>query len=243
LVTLQDIRGDLHLHTRASDGRDSLESMAEAAAARGYEYIAITDHSRHVSVANGLDERRLGKQIAAIDRLNEKLAGRIRLLKAIEVDILEDGSLDLPDGILRELDLRVCSVHYKLDLPPKQQTERILRAMDSPYFNILAHPSGRLIGERASYEVDLRRLLKAAAERGCFVEVNAQPKRLDLDDTGCRLAREAGTKVAVSTDAHSASNLAYMRFGIDQARRGWLEAKDVINTRSITELRKLLRRG
>ena len=242
LIEIGDIRGDLHAHTRASDGHDSLEAVAEAAAGRGYAYIAITDHSRHVTVANGLDPERLAKQIEAIDRLNEKLDGRFQVLKAVELDILEDGSLDLPASILRRLDLRVCSVHYKFDLPRKRQTERILRAMDSPFFNILAHPSGRLIGEREPYEVDLERLIEAAVERGCFLELNAQPKRLDLTDADCRLAKSLGAKIAISTDAHSAGNLAYMCFGVDQARRGWLEPEDVINTRPVDALRKLLAR-
>ncbi len=242
LVTLADIQGDLHAHTRASDGYDSLETMAEGAAKCGYAYLAITDHSQHLTVAHGLDERRLAAQINEIDRLNDKLDGRIELLKAIELDILEDGTLDLPDTILKQLDLRVCSVHYKFDLPRNKQTERIQRAMESPYFNILAHPTGRLIGEREAYEVDLEKLIEAAAKHGCFLEVNAQPKRLDLDPAGCRLAKEAGVKVAISTDSHSTANLQNMRLGVDQARRGWLEAGDVINTRRIADLRRLLQR-
>jgi DNA polymerase (family 10) len=242
LVGLEDIQGDLHAHTRATDGHDTLETMAEAAAERGYRYLGITDHSRHVRVAHGLDEERLGAQIDEIDRLNEKLEGRIVLLKGIELDILEDGALDLPDGILKRLDLRVCSVHYKLDLSRKRQTERILRAMDNRYFNVLGHPTGRLIGQREAYELDLERVVEGAAERGCFLEVNAQPKRLDLDDGGCRLAKETGAKVVISTDAHSAANLDFMRFGVDQARRGWLESGDVINTRSLDALLGLLRR-
>ena len=242
LIQVQGIRGDLHAHTDASDGHDRLEAMAEAAAERGYAYLAITDHSRHLTVANGLDAERLADQVDAIDRLNDKLDGRIQVLKAVELDILEDGSLDLPEDILKRLDLRVCSVHDRFDLSRTRQTERILRAMDSPMFNILAHPSGRLIGERAAYQVDLERLIEAAAERGCFLELNAQPKRLDLTDADCRLAKSLGAKVAISTDAHSTANLGYMRFGVDQARRGWLEAADVINTRPVDALRRLLER-
>ena len=242
LIQVQGIRGDLHAHTDASDGHDRLETMAEAAAERGYDYLAITDHSRHLTVANGLDAERLADQVDAIDRLNDKLDGRIQVLKAVELDILEDGSLDLPEDILKRLDLRVCSVHDRFDLSRTRQTERILRAMDSPMFNILAHPSGRLIGERAAYQVDLERLIEAAAERGCFLELNAQPKRLDLTDADCRLAKSLGAKVAISTDAHSTANLGYMRFGVDQARRGWLEAADVINTRPVDALRRLLER-
>lgn len=241
LVTLEDIRGDLHCHTKATDGRNSLNEMVEIAKARGYEYLAITDHSRHVTVAHGLDRKRLLDEIRQIDKLNEKLDG-IVVLKSIELDILEDGSLDLPDGVLKELDLTVCAVHYKFNLPRKKQTERIIRAMDNPYFNILAHPTGRLINQRKAYEVDLETIMTAARKRGCFLEVNAQPDRLDLTDSYCKLAKEMGLKVAISTDAHSTGNLDYIRFGIGQARRGWLEADDVLNTRTLDDLKKLLRR-
>jgi DNA polymerase (family 10) len=241
LVTRQDIRGDLHCHTSATDGRDSLAAMAAAARARGYEYLAITDHSRHVAVAHGLDKKRLLDEIRQIDRLNAKLDG-IVILKSCEVDILEDGSLDLPDGVLRELDLTVCAVHYNFNLPEKKQTERIIRAMDNPCFNILAHPTGRLINQREAYAVDLPAVMTAAKQRGCFLEVNAQPARLDLTDTSCQLAKETGLRVAISTDAHGVDQFDYLRFGIGQARRGWLETGDVLNTRPLGELRKLLKR-
>jgi DNA polymerase (family 10) len=241
LVSLEDIRGDLHSHSTASDGHDSIAAMAQAARAHGYAYFAVSDHSKRVTIAHGLDARRLARQIAQIDRLNEKLKG-IRILKASEVDILEDGSLDLPDSVLGELDLRVCAVHAKFDLPRDTQTERIIRAMDNPHFNILAHPTGRLMGQRAPYDVDMERLMEAAKERGCVFEVNAQPQRLDLIDTHCRLAKEIGVKVAISTDAHSTYDFDLLRLGIAQARRGWLEPDDVINTRSWRELARLLRR-
>lgn len=241
LITLKDIRGELHCHTRATDGHDSVRRMAEAAVERGYEYLSINDHSKHVAVANGLDEKRLLQQIKTIDKLNEKLDGII-VLKSIEVDILEDGTLDLPDSLLKELDLTVCAVHYRFNLSRKKQTERILRAMDNRYFNILAHPSGRLINERDPYELDLETIMRAAKERGCFLELNAHPDRLDLTDDGCRMAKDIGLKVAIATDAHSASGLALMRFGIDQARRGWLEKSDVINTLPVKKLRQLFRR-
>ena len=242
LITLEDIRGDLHCHSRATDGHNSLAEMAAAAEARGYDYLAITDHSRRLTVTHGLDRRRLQQQLGQIDRLNEQLQ-RLVVLKGIEVDILEDGKLDLPDSILQQLDLTVCAVHYKFDLPRKRQTERIIRAMDNPCFNILAHPGGRLINSRESCDIDMERLMQAAKERGCILELNAQPKRLDLDDSRCKLAKDIGVRLAISTDAHSTGNLDYMRFGIDQARRGWLEAGDVINTRSLSQLRKLLRRN
>ena len=242
LITLADIRGDLHCHTNASDGRYTLEQMAEAAATRGYDYLSITDHSRHVTVANGLDKKRLLQQIKAIDKLNGKL-DHLVILKSIELDILEDGSLDLPDSVLKELDFTVCSVHYKFNLSRQQQTERILRAMDNAFFNILAHPTGRLINEREPYEVDLEKIMQGALERGCFLELNANPDRLDLTDDACKLARDMGLKVSIATDAHRTADLDYMRFGIDQGRRGWLEKQDVINTRSLRQLKTLLNRA
>jgi DNA polymerase (family 10) len=192
-------------------------------------------------MARGLDTKRLRQQIKAIDRLNERLDG-IVILKGIEVDILEDGSLDLPDAILKELDLCVCSIHYGLNLPSEKQTERLLRAMDNRYCNIIGHPTGRLLNKRGPFDVDLERIMRAALERGCFLELNAQPDRLDLNDAHCQMANELGLKVAISTDAHSVANLDLMRFGIDQARRGWLEPKDVLNTRPWPQLKKLLRR-
>jgi DNA polymerase (family 10) len=242
LVELDDIRGDLHSHTRWSDGHDDLEAMAKAARDRGYAYLAVTDHSRRVAMANGLDAKRLAAQIERIDRLNENL-GSFRLLKAIEVDILEDGTLDLPDAILKDLDLRVCAIHYGLDLPRERQTRRILKAMENPYFNILAHPTGRLIGQRRGSDIDMERIMAAARQAGCILELNADPRRLDLTDAHCRMAKERGVKVAVSTDAHSTDGLGFMRFGIGQARRGWLEAQDVVNTRGRDALLKSMRRS
>jgi DNA polymerase (family 10) len=241
LITLKDIRGDLHAHTKATDGRYALQEMAETAKEQGYDYLAITDHTKHLSVAKGLDENRLARQIEEIDKLNTKLQG-IRLLKGAEVDILEDGALDLDDGILKELDLTVCSIHYKFDLSRDKQTKRLLRAMDNPHCLILGHPTGRLINERVPYDVDLEKILQVAKERGCFVELNANPERLDLADVYCKMAKERGVKVAISTDAHTRSALKHMRFGIDQARRGWLEANDVLNTRSWRDLKTLLKR-
>ncbi|SDZ75293.1 DNA polymerase/3'-5' exonuclease PolX [Microbulbifer marinus] len=241
LITLEDIRGNLHAHTKASDGHNTLKEMAEAAAKLGYEYLAITEHSKSLAVASGLDKKQLLAHFEQIEKLNEQLDD-IVLLKSSEVDILEDGSLDYPDDVLKELDFTVCAVHQKFDLSRKKQTERILRAMDNPYFNILAHPSGRLINKRDPYETDLEKILEAAKERDCFVELNAQPQRLDLTDEGCIMAKELGVKISIATDAHSTSNLEHMRFGIDQARRGWLEAKDVINCLPLKKLLKLFDR-
>ena len=173
--------------------------------------------------------------------MNERLDD-IVLLKSSEVDILEDGSLDLPDSVLKELDFTVCAIHYKFNLSSEKQTERMLRAMDNPYFNILAHPTGRLINERDPYAFDIEKVIEAAKERGCLLELNAHPDRLDLTDDACKLAKDKGVKIAISTDAHSTSDLDYMRFGIDQARRGWLEKADVINTLPLARLKKLFRR-
>ena len=240
LVDLQDLKGDLHAHTRATDGRNSLPEMAEAARLRGLRYFAITDHSRRLTMAKGLDSARLLQQIEAIDRLNATLSG-ITILKGIEVDILEDGSLDLPDEVLGRLDLVVGAVHSRFNLSNRRQTERIMKAMDHPHFSILAHPSGRLIGRREPYEVDMLRIIRKARERRCFLEINAHPERLDLTDIHCRMAKDEGVLLAVNTDAHSMLDLENARFGVGQARRGWLEKTDVLNTRPYAELRKLLK--
>jgi DNA polymerase (family 10) len=239
LVRLEDLRGDLHSHTDATDGRETLERMAEAAAERGLEYLAVTDHTRSLKITNGQDERRLRAQMAAIDRLNGKLRG-FTLLKGAEVDILEDGSLDLPDDVLRDLDLTVCSVHSKFTLDPRRQTERVLRAMEHPSFRILGHPTGRLLLRRIGHPLDVDRLIRAAKELGRVLEVNSQPDRLDLDDLACRRAKEARVLLAISSDAHGIHELDYLRWGVDQARRGWLEPRDVVNTRPLPELLRLL---
>lgn len=241
LIAVDAIRGDLHAHTQASDGRNTLEEMAEAAMARGYEYLAITDHTKRTAVARGLNEERLLAHIKAIEALNEKLDG-LRLLKSAEVDILEDGSLDMPDWILKEMDIRICSVHYHFKLSRREQTERVLRAMDNPYFNVFCHPTGRLINRREPYDIDLERVMTAALERGCVLELDASPDRLDLKDIHCRMAKEMGLKVVISSDAHKAVDLANIRYGVDQARRGWLEPADVVNTRPWPALQKLLQR-
>lgn len=241
LVQIADLKGDLHVHTKATDGRNTIREMAEAARARGLEYLAITDHSRRLTMAKGLDPKRLFEQIEEIDRLNATPIG-ITLLKGIEVDILEDGSLDLPDEDLRRLDLVVGAVHSHFRLSRQKQTERILRAMDRPCFTILAHPSGRLIDEREPYEIDMPRLIRHARARGCFLELNAHPIRLDLTDTDCQTAKEEGVMVSIDSDAHSVLDFENLRYGVGQARRGWLERKDVLNARPLRELRRLLKR-
>jgi DNA polymerase (family 10) len=241
LIVTDDIRGDLHAHTEATDGRSSLTDMVEAARSLGYSYLGITEHSQAVTVAGGLDRRRLEEQIEEIDQLTDRYSG-FRIFKGIEVDILEDGSLDLPDAVLKKLDFTVGAVHSRFDLSSDKQTERIIRAMDNRHFNILAHPTGRLINQREPYAVDMEKIMRAALERGCFLELNAQPDRLDLNDHHCRMAKEMGLKLAICTDAHHVGGLKNMRYGIYQARRGWLSRDDVINTRKVADLQKLLKR-
>ena len=239
LICLEDLKGDLHAHTNATDGRATIKEMALAARRSGLKYLALTDHSRHLTVARGLGPERLSQQIDEIDELNSEIKG-ITLLKGIEVDILEDGTLDLPDSVLSRLDLVVASVHSQFHLTRKLQTERILRAMDSRYFSILAHPTGRLLFEREPYEVDMEKIIRKAADRGCFLELNSQPQRLDLTDTYCQLASSAGVMVSINSDAHNVNDYNNLKYGIDQARRGWLQKKHVLNTRPLTTLRRLL---
>lgn len=239
LVEVEDLRGDLHAHTRASDGHESLEAMAAAARDHGLQYLAITEHSKRLTVAHGLDSKRLLAQVELIDEFNAGDHG-ITVLKGIEVDILEDGSLDFADAILARLDVVIGAVHSRFNLSRASQTRRILRAMDNPNFTLLAHPSGRLIDRRAPYDVDMTKIIRHARERGCFLELNAHPERLDLLDTHCQQAREEGVLVSINSDAHSIADFDNLRFGVGQARRGWLEKQDVLNTRSLTALRKLL---
>ncbi len=240
LVELSDLKGDLHAHTDASDGRASLEDMVRAAQDRGLRYIAITDHASPLAVARGLDADRVLKQVEAIDRLNAGLKG-ITVLKGIEVDILVDGRLYLPDSVLQRLDLIIGAVHSDFGLSREKQTERIQRAMDHRFFSILAHPSGRLLGQRGPYDLDMARVIRHARERGCFLELDSQPKRLDLNETYCRAARDEGVLISIDSDAHSEHGLDNLRFGVAQARRGWLEKSQVLNTHSLPALRKLLR--
>jgi DNA polymerase (family 10) len=242
LVALSDIRGDLHVHSDWTDGTATIAEMAAGAQARGYAYIALTDHSRRVAMAHGLDPARLSRQIRDIERLNKTLNG-FTILKGIEVDILKDGSLDLPDSILARLDIVVAAVHSHFDLSQEAQTDRVIRAMANRHVSIVAHPTGRLIGQREPYAIDMDRVISAARDLGCCLEINAEPDRLDLNDVHAHAAKEKGVKLAISTDAHSVSGFGSMRFGIDQARRGWLTAADVLNTRPLPELRRLLRRA
>jgi DNA polymerase (family 10) len=240
LIELGDLRGDLHAHTSATDGANSLEEIADAARAAGLEYLAITDHSRSLKVAHGLDVDALLRQMERIDALNEGLKG-ITLLKGVEVDILENGDLDLPDDVLARLDIVIGAVHSHFGLSQRQQTRRLLRAMEHRYFTLLAHPFCRLIGEREGLEVDMPAVIKAARQRGCCVELNAQSKRMDLFDIYCRQAKDEGVLVCIDSDAHHAADFANLRYGVGQARRGWLEKGDVLNTRTLGELRRYLK--
>ncbi len=241
LINQEDMRGDLHMHTTYSDGQNSIEEMARAAMRYGYEYIAITDHSKHLSIVHGMDEKKLRTQLDEIDRLNEKLKD-ITILKSIEVDILEDGSLAMSNSLLKELDLVVAGVHDKFNLSSKQQTKRILKAMENPYFTILAHPTGRLINQREAYSLNMELLFKETVQRGCFLEINSQPKRLDLDDIYAKIAKDLGVSFSISTDSHNERSLYYMKYGIYQARRGWIEKKNVINTLPLNKLKEILKR-
>lgn len=241
LVVRSDLRGDLHAHTKATDGHNSLGEMAQAAREAGLGYLAITEHSRRLTVAHGLDPKRLRRQMHEIDRLNERLEG-ITLLRGVEVDILEDGRLDLPDDVLGELDLVIGAVHSNFGLSRARQTTRILRAMERPHFTLLAHPTGRLLDDREPYDVDMLRIIRQARERGCFLELNAHPERLDLLDVYCQMARDEEVLVAINSDAHGIRDFANLVYGVGQARRGWLEKRDVLNTRTLRQLRPLLKR-
>jgi DNA polymerase (family 10) len=239
LIELSDLKGDLHAHSKASDGHNTIREMAQAAQTAGLEYVAITEHSRRLTVAHGLDPVRLAKQGAEIDRLNRELEG-ITVLKGIEVDILDDGTLDLPDSVLAGLDIVVAAVHSKFDLPRTKQTQRILTALDNPVVSILAHPSGRLIEEREPYDVDMQKIVRKAKANGIALELNAHPERLDLLDIHCQMAKQEGVLVCINSDAHSTFEFGVLRFGVGQARRGWLEKNDVLNTRSLKELKAWL---
>jgi DNA polymerase (family 10) len=239
LVELGDIRGDLQMHSTWSDGRSSIRKMAEACRDLGYGYMAITDHSQRVAVVGGLDAKRARRQWAEIEKVREKVEG-IHVFRGMEVDILRDGSLDLDDAHLEKLDIVLVSVHSYRSLPKKEQTARIVKAISHPAVHILGHPTGRLLNAREPCEIDLDEVLFAAKEHHVAVELNANPERLDLSDTQVFRAREIGVPVVISTDAHSVDNLRYMRYGVDQARRGWLEKKDVLNTGSLRQLRRWL---
>jgi DNA polymerase (family 10) len=239
LVKEADIRGELHAHSTASDGRNTIGEMAAAAQRKGYEYIGITDHSQSLKIARGLSEHDLWEQIREIDQWNERLDG-IRVLKSAEVDILADGTLDYPDELLKELDYTVCSIHSRFGLEKTEQTERILRAMDNRYFTILGHATGRLLLRRPGYEIDMRRIVRHARDCGCFFEINSSPDRLDLSAENAQMAAAAGVRIAINTDAHGLRDFDLIRYGVGQARRAGLTRDMVLNCMRWDELGPLL---
>jgi DNA polymerase (family 10) len=241
LVTAKDIQGDLHMHTEASDGSNSIEQMAAAAQDAGYVYVGISDHSQSLKIAGGVSEEKLWAQIRKIDELNEHLNG-IRVLKSAEVDILADGTLDYSDDLLRELDYTVCSIHSRFAFGKEKQTERILRAMDNRFFTILGHATGRLLLKRPGYEIDMDRIAAHAKQAGCFFEINSSPDRLDLSAENARVAAGLGNLIAISTDAHSIHEFGTIRYGIEQARRAGLERTSVLNCQPLEKLIKLFKR-
>lgn len=228
LIEASDIKGDLHVHSKYTDGSDTIEEIAMAAKKLGYSFTAITDHSKSTRIAGGLAENELLKQMDEIDHINNKIKG-IKILKGSEVDILPDGSLDFPDNILKKLDIVIASVHSRFKMDKASMTKRIIKAMENKYVTIIGHPTGRLLSRRDPYEVDVEKIIEAAKKYGKALELNAYPDRLDISDIHCRLAKEKGVKIAIGTDSHSISQLVNMGFGVGTARRGWLEKKDVLN--------------
>lgn len=230
LIELKQIRGDVHMHTTATDGRNSIHEMAEAGVARGYKYIAITDHSKNLAMTNGLDEKRALEHIRRIREVDKQMEGRIRVFAGIEVDILGDGKLDLDDEVLAQMEIVIASVHTRLEQPRDEMTGRVLRALENPHTRILGHPTGRLLLKREPFQIDLGQVMRRAAELGVAMEHNAAPERLDLSDRDLRLAKELGCKIVINTDAHDTRHLEKMTYGIRQLRRAWLGPEDVLNT-------------
>ncbi len=240
LVELKDIKGDLHIHSEWSDGICTIDEMAEAARKKGYKYIAITDHSRSLKIAGGLSNKERLEQIDLIRKTDKKKG--IKILAGAEVDILDDGSIDYPDDILRRLDVVIAAIHTGFKQPKDKITGRIIKAINNKYVDIIAHPTGRLMGTRDAYEIDIERILKAAKDTDTAIEINAYPERLDLDHAGCRMAKDLGVMLAVSTDAHMKEQLDNMRYGISVARRGWLEKGDILNALPLAKLEKRLKK-
>ncbi|MEW6675122.1 MAG: DNA polymerase/3'-5' exonuclease PolX [Nitrospirota bacterium] len=241
LVELDDIKGDLHVHSKWSDGSHDFEELIDEARKRGYEYIAITDHSKGLGIARGLNAERLMEEKKEIDVINKRLRG-FRLIAGIEVDIRSDGHMDLPDDVLKKMDIVVASIHSGFRQNREQLTKRLVSAMRNPYVSIIAHPTGRLIGERDAYDVDMNEVLKVAKETGTAIEINAYPLRLDLNDVYAKMSKEIGVPIVISTDTHIANQFDYMAYGVSIARRGWLEKADVLNTMGYDSLRKALKK-
>ena len=242
LISLKDIQGDLHVHTKWSDGSHDLDTIVQVARKKGYRYIAVTDHTKGLGIAHGLDEKRLAQEIRYIEKVNEKLKG-FRVLTGSEVDIRSDGGLDLPDSALASLDIVVASIHSGFKQTKEQITKRLLAAIRNPWVSVIAHPTGRLIGKRESYAVDMEAVLSEAALQGVAMEVNAYPLRLDLNDTYVRLARDYGVSLVISTDTHVTTQFDFMAYGVAIARRGWAEKKDVLNALPYDQLMTRLKAG
>jgi DNA polymerase (family 10) len=245
LIELKDLKGDLHVHSDWTDGNNSIEEMAKAAQKRGYQYIAVCDHSPTIGITNGLTPQRLKKHNEEIDNLNEKMAQtpgykNFRILKGIEVDVRSNGQLDFEDDVLKGLDIVVAAVHTKFTQSKDEMTKRIIKAIENQHVDIIAHPTGRLIGKREPYQVNIDKIMDACKANGTVLELNAYPERLDLSDLNCRKAKEKGIKIAISTDAHADAHLEWMKFGVATARRGWIEPEDVINTFPLSKLLRFL---
>jgi DNA polymerase (family 10) len=241
LIQQSDVRGDVHMHTTATDGHNSIREMAEAAAAVGYSYIAITDHSKNLAMTNGLDDARALAHVARIREIDAEMEGRIRVFAGIEVDILADGALDLEDSTLAQMDVVIASVHTHFAQSREETTARVLRAIENPYVRILGHPTGRLLLRREPFAIDLGVVLRRAAELGVAVEHNAAPERLDLNERDLRLAKEMGCKIVINSDSHDARNLGKLEYGLRQLRRAWLGPRDVLNTLGAEEFLAALR--
>ncbi len=241
VIELADLKGDVHMHTTETDGHNSIREMADAALARGYQYIAITDHSKNLAMTNGLDDKRALEHIKRIREVDKQMKGRIRVFTGIEVDILADGALDLDDEVLAQMDVVIASVHTRFEQSREEMTARVLRAIENPYTRILGHPTGRLLLRREPFAIDLGAVLHRAAELGVAVEHNAAPERLDLSDRDLRLAKELGCKIVINTDAHDTRHLAKMEYGIRQLKRAWLGPNDILNTKGPTDFLAALR--
>jgi DNA polymerase (family 10) len=242
LISQADLQGDVHMHTVETDGRNTIEEMAEAARAHGYKYMAITDHSKNLAFANGLDDQRAVEHIQRIHAANDSIGG-IRIFAGIEVDILADGTLDLSDSVLEQMDLVIASVHSHFNQSSQEMTDRLLKAVDNPNTSFLGHPTGRLLLRRDAYQFDVDAILKAAAERQVAMELNAYPDRLDLCDRHLRLAKQYGVKIVINTDSHHSSHLDKIRYGVLQARRAWLTKDDVLNTLPAQQFSKAMKRA
>jgi DNA polymerase (family 10) len=241
IIPYNSIKGDFHMHTSWTDGQYSTEDMLKQAIKMSYDYIAITDHSKSTTIASGLNEKKLLKHLKEIETLDKKYP-EIKILKGAEVDIRPDGSLDYSDKMLKQLDVVVAAVHSRFKTKKDEMTKRFLKAIENPHVTLLAHPTGRLINQRNPYELDFEKILEAAKSNGVFLEINAHPSRLDLNDAHIKLAIEQGVKLAIGTDSHSTDHLRFMEFGVAQARRGWAEAKNIINTFSLKRLEGVLKK-